>query len=47
MDGRWGLLRRMVVFDHDEIRPVTPMGQEVRSTRDKSDPSYAVLKGLE
>ena len=41
--GSWGLLKRMVVYDHDEIRPVTPMGQEIRSTRDASDPSYAVL----
>ena len=44
-DGRWGLLRRKVIFDHDEIRPVTPMGRAGPFIRDKSDPSYAVLKG--
>ncbi|MEZ5744577.1 MAG: nuclear transport factor 2 family protein [Sphingomonadaceae bacterium] len=43
--GAWGLSKRMVVYDHEEIRPVTPMGQEIRSTRDGSDPSYAILKG--
>ena len=43
--GAWGLASRTVVYDHEEIRPVTPMGQELRSTRDRSDPSYAVLKG--
>lgn len=44
--GRWGLLGRTVVYDHESIREVTPMGQEIRSTRDRSDPSYAVLGGL-
>lgn len=44
-DGRWGLARRKVVYDHEEIRDVTPMGQEIRSTRDRNDPSYEVLKG--
>lgn len=41
--GRWGLLRRMVVYDHEEIREATPMGQEIRSTRDAQDPSYRFL----
>lgn len=41
--GRWGLLKRLVVFDHDEIREVTPRGQASPSTRDPNDPSYAVL----
>ncbi len=44
-DGRWGLLRRVVVFDHEEIREVTPMGRELRFTRDRNDLSYAVLPG--
>ena len=43
-DGRWGLLRRKVIFDHDEIRPVTPMGRAAEFRRDKSDPSYTFLK---
>lgn len=45
-DGRWGLLRRTVVYDHESIREATPMGQEIRSTRDRSDPSYSVLGDL-
>jgi hypothetical protein len=44
--GRWGLARRVVVYDHESIREVTPMGQEIRSTRDRTDPSYSVLGGL-
>lgn len=43
--GRWGLLRRMVVYDHEEIREVTPMGQEIRATRGADDPSYRFLTG--
>lgn len=42
-DGRWGIVKRKVVFDHDEIRPVTPMGRESIQTHDRDDPSYAVL----
>lgn len=44
-EGRWGLLHRVVVFDHDEIREVRSMGRESRATRDSSDPSYAVMRG--
>jgi hypothetical protein len=43
-DGRWGLDRRTVVFDHDEIRPATPMGRAYRGTRGPADLSYAVMK---
>ena len=43
--GRWGLVRRVVVYDHESIREVTPMGQPLRGARDRTDPSYAVLKG--
>lgn len=42
-EGRWGLVRRMVVYDHEEIREATSMGQEIRSTRDADDPSYQFL----
>lgn len=42
-DGRWGLVRRTVVHDHDSIREVTTMGQDSQGRRDRSDPSYAVL----
>lgn len=43
--GCWGLLHRQVIYDHDEIRPVTPMGRAKEFARDKSDPSYGFLKG--
>lgn len=42
-DGRWGLDRRTLVMDFDEMRPVTEMNRHARSRRDPSDPSYAVL----
>lgn len=45
-DGRWGLIRRSVVFDHQEIREVTAMAAHgVPAARDDSDPSYTVLRG--
>ncbi len=44
-DGRWGLLHRVVVFDHEEVREVQAMGRASRAARDTSDPSYAVLRG--
>lgn len=45
-DGRWGLMRRSVSFDHQEIREVTDLpGHGLASARDASDPSYAVLEG--
>jgi hypothetical protein len=45
-DGVWGLLHRVVVFDHQEMREVQDMPGHGRSgARDKSDPSYPVLKG--
>lgn len=44
-DGRWGLLHRVVVFDHEEMREVQAMGRASRATRDATDPSYAVLRG--
>lgn len=44
--GRWGIVRREVVFDHDEIREVTPMGREPTFTRDRGDPSYEYVGAL-
>jgi len=41
--GRWGIANRMVVYDHEEVRDVQPMGQEMRSRRDGEDPSYQFL----
>ena len=43
-DGRWGIDHRISVIDFDEIRAVTPMRMTSRGTRDRDDPSYAVLK---
>ena len=45
-DGTWAITRREVVFDHEEIREVTPMGRELRFTRDRTDPSYAVVAAV-
>jgi len=45
-EGRWGLMRRETVFDHEEIREVTPMGRSLAFTRDRSDPSYAYVGRL-
>ncbi|MEO6091396.1 MAG: nuclear transport factor 2 family protein [Novosphingobium sp.] len=42
-DGCWKITRREVVFDHEEIREVTPMGRALRFTRDRTDPSYAFV----
>jgi len=44
-DGRWGITRREVAYDHDEVREVTSMRGPSHSTRDGNDPSYNVLKG--
>jgi hypothetical protein len=42
--GRWGIDRRVTLFDFDESRPVSVMGRQVRGRRDRDDPSYAVLR---
>jgi len=44
-DGRWGIDKRLTVRDFDEIRDVTPMSAS-ESSRDRTDPSYAVLQEL-
>ena len=43
--GRWAIDKRLSVRDFDEVRDVTPMSRLDRAKRDKSDPSYGVLKG--
>ena len=41
---RWGLLHRVVVFDHQEMREVTAIpGHGLPGARDRTDPSYRVL----
>lgn len=44
-DGRWAIDHRIAIIDMDEIREVTPMKHHARAARDRSDPSYTVLKG--
>ena len=42
-EGRWAIVHRMVLYDHEDLREVHPMGQPIRSTRDAQDPSYQFL----
>lgn len=44
-DGRWGIDRRIAVRDFDEVREVTEMQRHDVGQRDRSDPSYQVLRG--
>ncbi|MGO9934910.1 MAG: nuclear transport factor 2 family protein [Steroidobacteraceae bacterium] len=43
-NGRWGLDQRIAIRDFDEIHDVVPLGDHDSGRRDRSDPSYAVLK---
>ena len=43
-NGRWGLDKRVSVRDFDEVRDVTAMYDHDTGRRDRSDPSYGVLK---
>jgi hypothetical protein len=43
-NGRWAIDRRVTVMDMDDIREVTPMKGHDRGRRDRTDPSYDVLK---
>lgn len=43
--GRWAIDHRIAINDFDEIREVTPLRPTKRGSRDRADPSYAVLKG--
>jgi hypothetical protein len=42
--GRWGLDKRIAIRDFDEVRGVTAMADHDVGRRDRSDPSYGVLK---
>ena len=42
-DNRWGLDKRTLVMDFDEIRDVTVMGEHELARRDRTDPSYSVI----
>jgi hypothetical protein len=43
-EGRWGIEKRSAILDFDEIREATAIGKSGRGSRDRDDPSYAVLK---
>jgi hypothetical protein len=45
-DGHWRIDKRQTLFDFDEVRAVNEMVQRADGSRDRTDPSYAVLKGL-
>jgi hypothetical protein len=45
-DGRWGLDKRISIRDFDEVRDVTAMYEHDTGRRDRSDPSYSVLRNL-
>ncbi len=46
-NGCWGLDKRIAIRDFDEIRAVTPLSaDEGIASRDRTDPSYAVLSTL-
>jgi hypothetical protein len=42
--GRWGLDKRLAIRDFDEVRDVVALYEHDVGRRDRSDPSYAVLK---
>ncbi len=44
--GNWAIDRRDCIVDFSAIREVESLGDDQRSARDHSDPSYTVLKGL-
>jgi hypothetical protein len=44
--GDWAIDRRLTVFDFDELRDITRTMRCDEGARDRSDPSYAFLKGL-
>jgi hypothetical protein len=44
-DRLWRIDKRLTLFDFDEVREVTEMVSR-EAIRDRTDPSYAVLKGL-
>lgn len=43
-NGRWGIDKRLTIRDFDEIRPVTEMARHTVGQRDRTDPSYEVLR---
>jgi hypothetical protein len=44
-DGEWAIDTRECVIDFDQTSTITPIAEHKRAQRDRSDPSYSVLKG--
>lgn len=44
-DGRWAIIARKTIFDFDETRDVMLTERHEQGARDRTDPSYAFLKG--
>lgn len=42
--GRWGLDKRIAIQDFNEMRDASEMRRDTVGARDRSDPSYAVLR---
>ena len=42
---QWGINKRECVIDFDALQDVTPLNDNKRAQRDRTDPSYAVLRG--
>jgi SnoaL-like domain len=45
-DGQWRIDKRLTLFDFDEVREIAEMVARDDPRRDRTDPSYAVLKAL-
>jgi len=45
-NGRWGIDKRVMVLDFNEMRPVNQMSPPDNSARDNTDPSYDVIGNL-
>ena len=43
-DGRWAIDHRIAIMEMDEMREVTPVKAHDHARRDRTDPSYSVLK---
>ena len=43
-NGRWGLDKRLSIRDFDEVREIKPIYEHDVGRRDRSDPSYLVLR---
>ena len=44
-EGRWAIDKRLAIRDFSEVRDASAMTLPERGRRDRTDPSYAILKG--